>query len=447
VLLLAAVGVWLKRDAIVNKARVKIERGLSQLSAQRVSVDNLSLALSPLPAIVARDFKVTNSQGCMLLQAEAVMLFPGLRSALQGELKFETVQLVGVRSTVSIEKGKVTIHAGKERCELDATPARAEVSVAVAVPSTPSTFQFQIAELILERSRLVVEKIVPGQAHSQAIELSDLSTGVHWGTQEHQIVDLKAQFQINGNSAKLIIPAMRYNSAESQINLERATLRTFKEDLELQGKIGLQSRQLDLQLVSKHFELSKIRPLLAQEIGIDEANGEIAFTTKILRSANDQLNRLKFIGDLQAEAVAFKISSDAYKSRRLGGNFQFEIDDNAVFTKGSFRVTEFGYQTSGLVVDSVDAVLKDFSLRSSKQGLSIAGMLEGRVGKVQTDAVSVADASEVRAPLKISVTRKGGYSVEGPVSVGSVARYPWHFVVDGRNLRHHNSRYDRRGRS
>jgi hypothetical protein len=203
--------------------------------------------------------------------------------------------------------------------------------------------------------------------------------------------------------------------------------------LSMQAALKLAAGRAGWQKNTVHVEKAQLELQYSRE-GQDsslQATGDIGLTSSDLnvpklQTAKLSLGKFKLqlspqktqlSAQLDASSVRMSIADAQYQSASIAGPIELKNGPNLLEWTGSYSFKQFGYQTEGVRLSSVDAVLKDFTLRNDKKGLVIAGTTDASSLQMQTKGVHVSRVSRVLAPLKVRVPATGGYSVDGPVNV------------------------------
>jgi hypothetical protein len=203
-------------------------------------------------------------------------------------------------------------------------------------------------------------------------------------------------------SLKISNSSLKYSNAGSEIRLGK-----LNGDFEVLYK---DSKQPALNGDVELSDLSSTEPFLKLKL--------LKFTN--LNLSRDEEGRIKIDSGASLQGLNIEtLEKEKYQTARATGKFSTEIDsESAVKFKGNFDVKGFGFSDDTVDLNQVDAVLKNITGNVDKNQNSLFTVdLDGNKLKLATDDFWVKSISSVKAPLKISIPAKGGYSVSGPVDI------------------------------
>ena len=462
----AGVKVWQLGQAFLDSIRPRVEGLLGAALNARVSIEDLNVSFYPTLGLKAEKISLVFPASCLAtVQAQAVILKLDHEALLHRRLQVKMLEIIGPAAALAIDSGKTTLeplqsHSAENSqgdpaasvCDIQDPPPQ----VVPAAPSTsPTPLDFSLA--------------------IETIAVRDARLELHQGDIRHKLLlnELQADLDFSQDSLTLTSPALRGSFDQKPLDFKAETIDVhyktgiveFKRAESGFGKLRLTAdgtlhewfKPKKLRAASSSVDLSHLHTAIALHGGVDlpllskgSASFDINLSTDSLSQMSltgraavtamnlpayhlslDALSLEKFSlkispngefaleAPLKLQGFALKDAADAYQVGSCAGTLSIRRDQSRrMKASGALSVTAFGFDDGTSKITEASADLSNITADISP-ALDVKVVLNttGHSFNLDHEAVKIRGFSALKAPLKIEVPSKGGYSVSGPVSV------------------------------
>jgi hypothetical protein len=405
----AATAIYFGLNAILEERRSEIESAISEFASMPLAVESIEGRLYPTLYIAVKGISAYPSEDCrkVLTVAEgdfSVAWIP----LLSGRIEATAVEVSGLRLIDSTEN-----HARCKR-EREAVSARIRQSEAKAIKTTSSSVELKIEKIAVRDAVVDVQ--------GSRFEVPDLTAALVVQEKHLLLSGLKGHAKIG--STRLLLTKGSIERAED-LSIDGLTVvsESQKGSVLLSAKLSKTGMHINSKLID--VDIEEVLSILRKVAGI-------TFKTRFTGRANGQT-----IIDIEgASGTRVEGYVSVRNVRVLDGSIEYAATTASV--KGSLAVTKAGAKGSGTSsikgflfksgntrVYDTDAELRKIVLNAPRKGDTVVTLdLDGTACQVEHPQVKVSRAVSIKAPLRIVVPARAGYSVSGSVSVQGVTVEP-----------------------
>ena len=451
VLLVLAVGAgaaWFYGDAIFEALRPQLLALLSRALDAEVAARDLKPSLYPELGFKLGGVRVYPHPSCGVVKADAVTLRMNLRALLAGRYEITLLSFEGLSAILKREGGGVSLvpEAGR-RC--DRAPA---ASPAAAAPpaAAASAAALNLRAFLVKHARVSIQEA----GRETLVEISHLQgrgfiEPGHLGLQQAAVQGRIGSFPVRAVLAEAI-----WKAGEGSAALRGGRLEVGESTMAIEFDYGpagvwnaaVRGEQVALATAAQLAAIieGKRRVLPSGTIDFDvraqsgpggaaQLEGQInarAIELKPWQLAGRSLElaqiRIRWDGAALLEArgnavtEGFQITDGGirYQADEVKGPIAFKAAAKGWSIESEQSVRGFGFDDGATKIENTDAVLQDIRAAVSPAGdVKVSVNLNGSAVRLRHPLVEVLSARRVEAPIKVDVPARGGYRVEGPVSI------------------------------
>lgn len=420
VMMAAGALVWFQGAELVRRYIPAIEAELGQHLRAQVHLSDLEVDLFPSPGALAKNVSIVPLGGCGGVTAAVAELRIDPWALLDGRYVITALAFSGIRTEVSVVDGVVTLHAdaGAECSAPVSKQPQATSQVAQELPSSTEarsrfeTFSLELKEFAVRDAQFVV--LTPRRHTlriSELIGTAGLSDGVL------SLGDSRVKADLDGISVDLSARSIRADFVQAIFDLSDGGVSVNGEQVSLSGRYGPGAQLSDGKVSTTSASLPKLVEA-GRKVGIDLSgirSGEVSGASDVSYSKPVGLSvRTR---ELQVKKIALVHRGSMYEASLMRGPLECTVSAQTTGCTADLVFEGFRYANEEIVVSNVSARLEKLKAAIPVHGgARVSGTLIGSSLKLESPFVRINSISSVSAPLDVSVSARGEYSVVGVVT-------------------------------